>query len=194
MISGQKAEGQAASVAVAIRRVEGCQTSRVDDRLAVEEPLEIRLGDRNLSITMRTPGNDFELAVGFLHAEGIIRQSDDIRFLGRPPDGNQNIVVLELRESAKGPVRPKRNFVMTSACGVCGKASLRDLQANACPSFHRMTSNSARKLSIAFLVDFARRNLFLKRRVVSTLPQCLILRAIFKQYGKTSDVTMPSTS
>lgn len=133
MISGQKAEGQAASVAVAIRRVEGSQSSRVDDRLAVEEALEIRLGDRNLSITMRTPGNDFELAVGFLHAEGIIRQSDDIRFLGRPPDGNQNIVVLELRESAKGPVRPKRNFVMTSACGVCGKASLRDLQANACP-------------------------------------------------------------
>jgi FdhD protein len=122
-----------AVVPVRIGRVEGCAASRADDLLAVEEALEIRLGNRSLTITMRTPGNDFELAAGFLHAEGMLHDISQIRLMGRPNDGSADVVVVELEGVPEAPVQPQRNFVMTSACGVCGKASLEDLEANTCP-------------------------------------------------------------
>jgi FdhD protein len=123
----------AAVAAVPIGRLEGLTSSRTDDWLAVEEPMEIRLGARSLSITMRTPGNDFELAAGFLHSEGLIRDIFGIRSISRPPDGDTNIVVVELDGENGALPQSTRNFTMTSACGVCGKASLRDLEVNACP-------------------------------------------------------------
>ena len=122
-----------ASVVVHIGRLEGFHASRTSDVLAVEEPLEIRVGDRSLSITMRTPGNDFELVAGFLHSEGMIGDAGQILSRGRPDDGNSDVVVVELASGPLTPARPERNFVMTSACGVCGKASLQDLEVNACP-------------------------------------------------------------
>jgi len=122
-----------AVVPVPIRRVAGCAASHADDLLAVEEALEIRLGNRSLTITMRTPGNDFELAAGFLHAEGMIRDASQIRRMGRPSDSCADVVVVELEGEPRAPVQAQRNFVMTSACGVCGKASLEDLEANTCP-------------------------------------------------------------
>ena len=118
---------------VHIGRVEGCDASQTEDVLAVEEPLEIRLGDRSLSITMRTPGNDFELAAGFLHSEGMINAAGQILSIGRPQDGSGDVVVVELEGETRAYARHERNFVMTSACGVCGKASLHDLKMNACP-------------------------------------------------------------
>ncbi len=121
------------SVGVSIGRVEGCDTSHIDDVLAVEEPLEIRIGERSLSITMRTPGNDFELAAGFLHSEGIIASPSQILSLGHSADGSTDVVVVELESGTEAAARPQRNFVITSACGVCGKASLQDLTVNACP-------------------------------------------------------------
>ena len=123
----------AAVVPVPIGRVEGCAGSHADDVLAVEEALEIRLGNRSLTITMRTPGNDFELSAGFLHSEGMIRDTSQIRSMGRPSDGRDDVVVVELDGEPRGSVQVQRNFVMSSACGVCGKASLQDLEANACP-------------------------------------------------------------
>ena len=123
-----------AVVPVPIGRVEGCAAWRADDLLAVEEALEIRLGNRSLTITMRTPGSDFELAAGFLHSEGIIRDASQIRSMGGPGDGSSaNVVVVELAAAPKMAIQVQRNFVMTSACGVCGKASLKDLEVNACP-------------------------------------------------------------
>jgi FdhD protein len=109
-----------------------------DDAIAVEEPLEIRLlreGEppdmahnhgtgRSVSITMRTPGNDVELALGFLFGEGMLRESRDVidaRHCG--PTGN----VLRVTVRADLPLdldRLKRNFYTTSSCGVCGKASI----------------------------------------------------------------------
>ena len=85
-----------AAVPVPIGRVEGSHISRVDDLLAVEEPLEIRLGHRSLSVTMRTPGNDFELAAGFLFSEAMIRDIAQIRSMHRLSDGSPNVVVVEL--------------------------------------------------------------------------------------------------
>jgi FdhD protein len=67
----------------------------------------------------------------------MIRDIAQIRSIGRPGDGDANIVVVELDEELPAPVQPQRNFLMTSACGVCGKASLRDLEANACPTLPR---------------------------------------------------------
>jgi FdhD protein len=128
----------AAVVPVPICKVKGYSICPSEDLLAVEEPLEIRLGEHSLSVTMRTPGSDFELAVGFLYSEGMIRDVTQIRSLSRLSDGNPNIVVVELvEEGAKRPVQAQRNFVMTSACGLCGKASLQDLEVNACPILPR---------------------------------------------------------
>ena len=98
-------------VPVPVGRVEGCAASHADDLLAVEEALEIRLGNRSLSITMRTPGNDFELAAGFLHAEGMIRDASQIRRMGRPTLSCGDVVVVELDGEPRAPVQAQRNFV-----------------------------------------------------------------------------------
>jgi FdhD protein len=113
------------------------------DHLAVEEPLEIRLdagGSRQtVAVTMRTPGADFELAVGFLFAEGVIAGRDDVRritYCTDPDvDGQQryNIVNVELAGAAAPDLRSlERHFFTTSACGVCGKATLDALEVRGC--------------------------------------------------------------
>jgi FdhD protein len=94
------------------------------DSVVVEEPLEIIVNSRNLSITMRTPGNDAELAAGFLFTEGLIRSVASI--LAISGEGNQ--VRVELDEAPN--VAPR--LVMTSACGVCGKSSIDSLYATGC--------------------------------------------------------------
>jgi FdhD protein len=93
------------------------------DQVVVEEPLEILIDGRNLAITMRTPGHDEELAVGFLFTEGLIKGIDEIVSI----DGAGNRVSLKLTH----PLQIAPRLVMTSACGVCGKASI-DQLASAC--------------------------------------------------------------
>ena len=107
------------------------------DVLAVEEPLEIRLYPADggpftqISVTMRTPGHDFELAAGFLCTEGVLRTPDDVRTISYCTDpsldGAQqyNIVNVALRAGAEYDAeRLRRNLYTTSSCGVCGKASI----------------------------------------------------------------------
>jgi FdhD protein len=100
---------------------------RVQDYLVGEQPLEIRVGNRALSVTMRTPGHDPELAAGFLFTEGLIRGSEQIASLrqgaGRGRDRNVVSVTLHPR-TALDPERARRNFLTTSSCGICGKASI----------------------------------------------------------------------
>jgi FdhD protein len=106
----------------------------IDDTLAVEEPLEIRLGytdprrgrvHRSVSITMRTPGHDEALALGFLYSESILRHSDDVVSVDQ---SRANVIRLELSDKASfDPQRLERHFYTTSSCGVCGKASLETL-------------------------------------------------------------------
>jgi FdhD protein len=120
----------------AIDRV-GRDGGTADDFVATEEPLEIRLEytaagkrvERSISITMRTPGNDEELAVGFLLSEGIIREPGDVTLVrpcGPPaPNGLINVVRVELAEGVDFDLdRLERHFYTSSSCGVCGKASL----------------------------------------------------------------------
>jgi FdhD protein len=115
----------------AIETISARSTTRRDDAVAIEEPLEIRLelaseggGGKAIAVTMRTPGNDPELAVGFLHGEGMIRSADDVLEVG--PCGNDgNTVRVLLREGLTVDTkRLERNFYTTSSCGLCGKASI----------------------------------------------------------------------
>jgi FdhD protein len=107
------------------------------DYITTEEPLEIRLLSprRTIAITMRTPGADFELAAGFLYTEGVISSREDIQRLSYCVDAEIdseqrfNIVNVELQEDLHPNLQPlERHFYTTSACGVCGKASLESLR------------------------------------------------------------------
>src|SRR6188768_2141731 len=100
------------------------------DFLACEEPLEIRLtygasGSRmtkNISVTMRTPGNDDELALGFLFTEGIIHAKEEVKKI-YPRE--ENVIEVELEETIHPALEKlSRNFYTTSSCGVCGKTSI----------------------------------------------------------------------
>ncbi|OZC03951.1 formate dehydrogenase accessory sulfurtransferase FdhD [Rubricoccus marinus] len=119
--------------ALPVVRVRGGQAETADDWLAAEEPLEIRLmwGDRvqRLAVTMRTPGHDADLAVGFLVGEGVIRSPEDVLDAFHAPiQGGQtdpNIVAVRLASGVTFDAgRLERHVYTTSSCGVCGKASL----------------------------------------------------------------------
>jgi len=111
------------SVRVPVTRFRGSDSSIEEDALAIEEPLEIRVGDRPLSVTMRTPGDDFALAAGFLVTESVIRGGGDIENIRHW--GSPNVVRVALREGvAMDWARLQRNFYTSSSCGVCGKTSI----------------------------------------------------------------------
>ena len=98
------------------------------DLVAVEEPLQIRIGDRNISVTMRTPGQDSELAAGFLFTEGILRPGEISKIACIRNTATVTLAPgVELDESLM-----QRNFYMTSSCGVCGKASIESIEAAGC--------------------------------------------------------------
>jgi FdhD protein len=118
---------------VRIDTTAGTATKR-PDTLAAEEPMEIRIGTavgpkRPLAVTMRTPGYDIELALGFLLTEGIIRSPEDVRTAqlcaGDQEPNTYNVVDVTLADHVPAPdTDPTRNFYTTSSCGVCGKASI----------------------------------------------------------------------
>jgi FdhD protein len=129
---------------VRVRSVEEGRARVRPDSLATEEPMEIRLisGDtrQTVAVTMRTPGADFELAAGFLYGEGIVSSPEDIRRISYCVDADidaeqqYNIVNVELRGGRSYDLKPlERHFYTTSACGVCGKASLEQLELRGCP-------------------------------------------------------------
>lgn len=99
----------------------------VEDQLAAEEPLEIRVNGMPLSVTMRTPGNDLELAAGFLLTEGIVEKREEIvelRTVTLNGTSKSNIVEIELLDTQFGAEMAQRNFFTASSCGVCGKATV----------------------------------------------------------------------
>ena len=116
---------------VSIDAMRDARLTAREDTVVIEEPLEIRIARAGefgmgtaVSITMRTPGQDVDLAVGFLHGEGIIRSRDDVADV-RPCGPTGNIVKVELAPGIElDPARLQRNFYTTSSCGVCGTASL----------------------------------------------------------------------
>lgn len=135
----------------AVEKVTGHTSRRVVDQLAIEEPLEIQLSygplksrqTKSISITMRTPGNDFDLAAGFLMTEGVVQDANDIENISyarhpvggsaqfpligdtTKPESKQNIVRVSVAPHVTVSIASlQRNFYTTSSCGICGKASL----------------------------------------------------------------------
>lgn len=109
-------------------------TRSVQDALAAEEPLEIRINGAPLTVTMRTPGHDLELAAGFLLTEGLIQTRSQIAAIraATPHNGaKNNVVELELPESGFDPAGAQRNFLAASSCGICGKASIEAIRTRA---------------------------------------------------------------
>ncbi|SDX21304.1 FdhD protein [Saccharopolyspora shandongensis] len=114
-----------------VLRIRDGVRSQRPDTLTAEEPMEIRVGGRPLTVTMRTPGHDFDLAVGFLVSEGVIGSADDVTSIrycaGATSDGGNtyNVVDVALAPGVAPPdASLERNFYTTSSCGLCGKASL----------------------------------------------------------------------
>lgn len=148
------------SLEINIHKVAGDSAKLLADRVAVEEPLEIRLGHAtpagrtatSVSITMRTPGNDAELACGFLYSESIIQNANQIskvEHCGPPaPDtGSNNIIRVDLASDVRVDLgRLQRHFYTTSSCGVCGKSSLDALRVTGVKALHGTTVQFDRKI------------------------------------------------
>ena len=117
---------------IKIRKISNNEALDTNDQLAIEEPLEIQLQygvadkrvNKSISVTMRTPGHDWELATGFLFTEGIIRNNQEILFIEQDDD-DINKIVVGLQEDVFPDIQKlERNFYTTSSCGVCGKSSI----------------------------------------------------------------------
>ncbi len=112
----------------------------VQDSLAAEEPLEIRVDGAPLTVTMRTPGQDVELALGFLLTEGIIHSRDQIAGIHAPasPNGTRrNVVHVQLRDANFERGALHRNFFAASSCGICGKASIEAIRRRDLPTLEQ---------------------------------------------------------
>jgi FdhD protein len=142
MAATEGAPARQRTARVRITAVEDGGVRSVRDRLVAEEPLEIRAAGPaqepvSVAVTMRTPGNDMELAAGFLFTEGLIASPEEIetmRYCGLevPEEQRYNIVTVHLRR----PFDPgvfQRNFYATSSCGVCGKASIDQVEVLSAP-------------------------------------------------------------
>jgi FdhD protein len=106
------------------RQADGALKFEHDD-LTVEEPLEIRLGPATVATTMRTPGQDEELAAGFLMAEGVLRSPDEVTGFTRPDSSATNILTVNLKSGVKVKLEnASRLGTISSSCGICGKANL----------------------------------------------------------------------
>ena len=121
-----------------ILRVHGADGTETLDQLAVEEPLEIRLGGLAFTVTMRTPGADEDLVAGLLHTEGLIRGADNLDVIARyrGTDGETdpgNVINVLLKGDVQvARERLRRSLVVSSACGVCGKVTIDSIKT-ACP-------------------------------------------------------------
>ena len=148
----------ASSFSVNISKVRDGVPEAVADYVAVEEPLEIRLGystpdgraTRSVSITMRTPGNDRELAAGFLYTEAIIRRPEDIASIETcgppaPDSGNHNVIRVDLLPDVTVDLgKLQRHFYTTSSCGVCGKTSLDAIRVALAQPFNNVNTRFSR--------------------------------------------------
>lgn len=180
------------SLAIDISKVSGGQRVSKADSVAVEEPLEIQLGypsaegaaAKSVSITMRTPGDDAELAVGFLYTEGIIQGGDQLASVehsGAPVNdsGLRNIIRVILKPNVDVDLgRLQRHFYTTSSCGVCGKASLEALRVTGQKSLADKTVTFRRTVIIGLPDKLA------AEQRVFTKTGGLHAAAVFDQAGK----------
>src|ERR671936_2278064 len=120
--------------ATSIEKLKDGAREAMRDELAVEEPLEIRVDGEALAVTMRTPGEDEELAAGFLAGEGLIAGPEDIVEVGPTHDFAANTVEVRTRSGLRRNPKDERSFYLTSSCGVCGKGALEFVRQEAPPA------------------------------------------------------------
>lgn len=130
--------GQSRSRFTSVDRIVDARKERLRDQIAVEEPLEIRLNGKSLAVVMRSPGNDEELAAGFLHTEGILKGKHELRSIGHRMDSKNpglcNIVDAATSDPSALKKRGwQRNFVSASSCGLCGKLTIESVRLQAPP-------------------------------------------------------------
>ena len=126
-MSASEAEEEGIGAGSVIRRKADGDYERITDEVAIEEPLEIRIGSDPLVVTMRTPGNDEELAAGFLLSEGIVRARADLRDISRCalPASLGNVLNVTLAPTARfTPAAAHRFGTISTSCGLCGKTSI----------------------------------------------------------------------
>ena len=120
-----------------VLKLDDQHVQHIEDEVVVEEPLEVRVNGESVSVTMRTPGNDFDLAIGLLWTEGIIRSRGEIGTIAYCPDEDQpelkNVVNVGLVD-ANRKLQSSRRLWSNSSCGLCGKATL---DAHVLLSVHR---------------------------------------------------------
>jgi len=115
---------------VPIHAVAGRNSEKREDLVAVEEPMEIRVGEHSIAVTMRTPGNDFELAAGFLFTEGVVTRPEELKSIRHCAGSNFNVVRVELNAAGRfDPARLSRHVFTSSSCGMCGKKTLEQVRA-----------------------------------------------------------------
>jgi FdhD protein len=117
-----------------IERMSDGSRERLRDEVAVEEPLEIRVDGEPLAVTMRTPGEDEELAVGFLAGEALIAGPEDVASAEPSPDLAANVVEVHTRAGLRRDPAGERSFYLSSSCGVCGKGALEFVAREAPPA------------------------------------------------------------
>lgn len=128
---------------------------RRQDTLAVEEPLEIRLDGEPFTTTMRTPGHDLDLALGFLVGEAVVVKADDVvRAAHCADDGTHNVVTVDLAPGVRRPARERHRHV-TSACGVCGTATVDEIRARS-PHDLRLDATAVPAATLARLPETMR--------------------------------------
>lgn len=122
-----------AAHAASITRYEAGGSAAREDRVTVEEPLEIRVGADTLAVTMRTPGHDHDLAAGWLLAEGIVSRPEELVRIEhcretRSPEEEGNVVIVRTSAPAAALDRARRLLLTSSSCGICGKGSIESIQ------------------------------------------------------------------
>ena len=165
------------------------------DLVAVEEPLEIRLGfgsmdnrqQRSVSVTMRTPTHDFELALGFLYSEGIITSYNQILSVKYCVDAGkqatENIVRVELKPEVSFNTKSlQRNFYATSSCGVCGKASIEAIDNMICDIPKQILEQNALKVTYSYIIGLT--DTLAKHQKVFEYTGGLHAAALFDESGK----------
>src|SRR5689334_19840684 len=116
---------------IKVLRCDNVSTSEFEDHIVVEEPLEVRVNNHSIGITMRTPGDDFDLAIGLLQTEGIVQLFEEVGTVAYCPDEQdahlKNIVNVTLVDSARS-IHMSRVRWATSSCGLCGEATLESIR------------------------------------------------------------------
>jgi FdhD protein len=155
-MSASKAEDQGIGAGSVIRRKPDGAYECVTDEVAIEEPLEIRIGQDPLAVTMRTPGNDEELAAGFLLSEGIVRARGDLREISHCtlPASLGNVLNVTLAATAKfNPNAAHRFGTISTSCGLCGKTSIEFIRQQ----FPPIDSATQIRIEVAKLLELPER-------------------------------------